>query len=291
MKFYVIGAGKVGGALTFALRKAKQRVTLRASRSGLPARAITADLLVLAVRDGALPALARELAARSLVSRRTAVVHVAGALGPEVLAPLRGRSAGVAQAHPLLSFASKRRVPRLEGALLLVAGDAVAVRRAQELARKLGMVARQWDGVDRTRYHAAAGLVANGAAALADAGARLLELAGCPGRDSARVLGPLLRSVAENVEALGLPVALTGPVRRGDTATVMRHVASIRGAAPDILPLYRASVMAQLPMAAALGDATDRALRELARRVGAGGAVGRPRRRKRSSIAGSVRKR
>ena len=153
------------------------------------------------------------------------------------------------------------------------------------------MVARHWTEVDRTLYHAAAGLVANGAAALADAGARLLELAGCPARDSARVLGPLLRSVAENVERLGLPEALTGPVRRGDAETVVRHIASIQRGASEILPLYRASVAAQLPMAEKLGDASDRALRNLARRVGVSAAQGRSRRRKRSSIAGSVLRR
>jgi predicted short-subunit dehydrogenase-like oxidoreductase (DUF2520 family) len=291
MKIYVIGAGKVGNALTRASREAGLSVTLRASRTGLPARTIVADLLVLAVRDGVLSELASELASRSLVSRRTAVVHLAGALGPEVLAPLRAGSAGVAQAHPMVSFASVRVVPELSGAHLLVAGDAVAVRRARRLARVLGMVAREWPAVDRTFYHAAAGLVANGAAALADAGARLLELAGCPERDAARVLGPLLRSVAENVERLGLPDALTGPVRRGDAATVLRHIASIERAAPEVLPLYRASVAAQLPMAAKLGDASERELRDLARRVGLSGAVARPRRRKRSSVAAGASRR
>jgi predicted short-subunit dehydrogenase-like oxidoreductase (DUF2520 family) len=291
MKFYVIGAGKVGNALTRALRGERQTVTLRASRAGLPARTIVADLLVLAVRDGAVGPLASELAARSLVSRRTAVVHVAGALGPEALAPLREGSAGVAQAHPMVSFASRRMVPQLSGAHLLVAGDAEAVRRARRLARVLGMVAREWPAVDRTRYHAAAGLVANGAAALADAGARLLVLAGCPERDAASVLGPLLRSVAENVQKLGLPDALTGPVRRGDASTVLRHVASIEGAVPEILPLYRASVAAQLPMAAELGDASESALRDLARRVGVSGATAGKRRGKRATVARSASRR
>jgi hypothetical protein len=179
------------------------------------------------------------------------------------------------------------------------------------------MTARTWAEVDRASYHAAAGLVANGAAALAEAGARLLELAGCPARDSARVLGPLLRSVAENVERLGLPEALTGPVRRGDAETVLRHIASIERGLPDVLPLYRASVRAQLPMARELGDATESALADLARRVGVGdvgqsgrrpapahlvGQSGRrpapanlvrapPRRRKRPSVAVAARKR
>jgi predicted short-subunit dehydrogenase-like oxidoreductase (DUF2520 family) len=229
---------------------------------------IDVDLLVLAVRDGVLPELACALAAGPSVSARTAVIHVAGALGPEVLAPLRDCSAGVAQAHPMLSFASKHVVPRLTGGHLLVSGDAVAVRRARRLARVLGMVARSWIDVDRAMYHAAAGLLANGAAALAGASAELLELAGCPIQDTGRVLAPLLRSVADNLQSLGLPAALTGPVRRGDAETVLRHMAAIERAMPQILPLYRESVSAQLSMALALGDASRQKLAELAERAG-----------------------
>jgi len=288
VRVYVLGAGKVGTALSRALGAAGIRVTLRAMRRGLPRRPIDADLLVLAVRDPALPELASELAARSLVSRRTAVVHVAGALGPEVLAPLRGVAAGVAQAHPLLSFAATGKVPRFSGAHLLVQGDAVAVRRARELGRALAMVPRQWDAIDRASYHAAAGLVANGAAALAGVGAELLRVSGAPPEDAARALGPLLRSVADNVERLGLPAALTGPVRRGDVATVLRHLEAIERSLPHALPLYRASVAAQLPMARKLGDASSPALAELERRIRDGARARAPRRGKARRNSGSI---
>ena len=70
--------------------------------------------------------------------------------------------------------------------------------------------------LDEVGYHAAAGLVANGAAALAAVGVELLVVSGVPRKEAPKMLGPLLRSVAENVEALGFPDALTGPIRRGD---------------------------------------------------------------------------
>lgn len=259
MRVVIFGAGKVGRSLARALRAAGVRVTLRAARRGPPTRPIDADLLLLAVRDGALAKLARELA----VTRRTAVVHLAGALGPEVLAPLRGRSAGVGQAHPMISFASPTRVPDLGGGHLLVAGDRAAVARARRMARALGMTARAWPDVDRALYHAAGGLVANGATALAAAGAQLLVLAGAPERDVPRVLGPLLRSVAGNVAALGLPEALTGPVRRGDASAVRAHLERIRRDAPGLAQLYLAAARAQIPLAKALGDATPAALAQI----------------------------
>lgn len=263
MKVWIFGAGKVGRALQRALRGGSHRVTLRARRRGVPARPPAADLVILAVRDDQLSPLVAELAERRALDRRAAVVHVAGALGPEVLAPLRELSAGIGQAHPLISFASSRSLPTLKGGQLLVDGDPAAVRRARALARALGMTARQWPRLDRAAYHAAACLVAGGAATLAAAGARLLEAAGAPEGDAGRALGPLLRSVAENVERIGLPDALTGPVRRGDARTVDAHLACVVERTPELVPLYLAISAAELPLARSLGDAPAASLDEI----------------------------
>jgi predicted short-subunit dehydrogenase-like oxidoreductase (DUF2520 family) len=235
-------------------------VTLRAARKGAPRGPIGADLLVLAVRDGQLEALVRELLARRSVDRRTAVVHCAGALGPEPLAPLRGVASGVAQMHPMISFASPTAPPTLDRGQVNVDGDPAAVRVARRVARVLGMSPRRLPGLDKVAYHASAGLVANGAAALAAAGTELLGRAGVSPALAARMLGPLLRSVADNVERLGLPGALTGPVRRGDARGVERHLEVIRSRTPELVPLYRALVLAQIPLARQLADADPASL-------------------------------
>jgi predicted short-subunit dehydrogenase-like oxidoreductase (DUF2520 family) len=109
--------------------------------------------------------------------------------------------------------------------------------------------------VDKVAYHAAAGFVANGAAALAAAGTELFAQGGVPPAVAAKMLGPLLRSVADNVERLGLPAALTGPVRRGDLVGVERHRDVIAGRTPHLTALYRALVAAQIPLARQIGDA------------------------------------
>jgi predicted short-subunit dehydrogenase-like oxidoreductase (DUF2520 family) len=266
VKVAIVGAGKVGNALAGAIRATRHSVRLVPARRLSRARFDEA-LVMLAVRDAAISALAAELTARDAIARTSAVVHLAGAFGPELLAPLAGRCAGVAQAHPMLSFASRRFVPELGGAHLLVGGDAAAVRRASALGRAIGMVPRRWKAVDRALYHAAGGLVANGSAAIAAAGARLLVLAGASERDAARVLGPLLRSVGQNIERVGLPRALTGPIRRGDAATVALHVGKIRSSAPDLLPIHAALAELQLELAARIGEAAPRELREIQRLV------------------------
>lgn len=249
---FIVGAGKVGTALARALRSHGERVVLRAARKALP-QSIDAAVVVLAVRDRDLQPLAERLV--GVVSRRAVVVHVAGALGPEPLAPLRGACAGVAQMHPMISFASKRFAPSLARGNVHVQGDPPAVSRARRIARVLGMTPRTVPGLDAVAYHAAAGLVANGAAALAAVGAQLLERAGVDRRTAPKMLGPLLRSVADNVDALGFPEALTGPVRRGDAGGVEKHLVTLREKLPQSVPLYLAAAAAQLPLARAIGDA------------------------------------
>jgi predicted short-subunit dehydrogenase-like oxidoreductase (DUF2520 family) len=157
--------------------------------------------------------------------------------------------------HPMISFASTRFAPHLHHGQVNVDGDRPAVLVAERVARRLGMSPRRLPGIDKVAYHAAAGLVANGAAALAAAGTDLLAKGGVPPSLAAKMLGPLLRSVADNVERLGLPAALTGPVRRGDPQGVARHLEVIADRAPDLIALYRALVAAQIPMARAIGDA------------------------------------
>jgi predicted short-subunit dehydrogenase-like oxidoreductase (DUF2520 family) len=260
MRVFILGNGKVGRGLGRALRKAGWRVEIRPARAGLPAKAITSDLLILAVRDADLGRLSEQLAAGRLVGRNTACVHVAGSLGPDALAPLRAVSAGVAQMHPMISFADPDVPPSLGRGNLHVSGDPVAVRRARAVARALGMTARTIPDLDRIGYHAAAGLVANGAAALAAMGASLLVRSGVSVDDAPRLLGPLLRSVAENVEALGFPAALTGPVRRGDAAGVAKHLRLLGERLPEAVPLYVAATRAQVPLARALPDASKEAL-------------------------------
>jgi len=135
---------------------------------------------VLALRDRQLGIVAADLAASGVVSRKAVVVHNAGSLPAEVLAPLRGVCAGIAQMHPMISFASRKFFPTLARGHVHAKGDKAAETKARALAKKIGMTPRTFAKLDTVAYHAAAGLVANGPAALAAIGEALLGVAGVP---------------------------------------------------------------------------------------------------------------
>lgn len=264
MKVFIFGAGKVGRALARTLRAHGDVVTLTPARKGVPRRRIDADIVILSVREGQLGPIAADLAASGVVKRSAVVVHNAGSLPADALVALRGVCAGVAQMHPMISFASRTFFPTLTRGHCHVKGDPAAEKRARVLARHLGMTPRTFTELDTVGYHAAAGLVANGAAALAAVGAELLVVSGVPRADTSKMLGPLLRSVAENVERLGFPDSLTGPVRRGDAAAIERQMALLDERLASALPLFVASAWAQLPLARKIGDAPPQAFDAMA---------------------------
>ncbi len=254
MRVYIHGAGNAGSALARGLRRAGWPVMLRAARRGLPKR-INADLVVVAVRDSQVRALAESMAQAQVVPPRAVVVHLAGALGPEELAAVRDHCRGVAQMHPMLAFADRRKSPTMFGGHMQVQGDREAERVARAVARALGMVPRSMPGLDRAAYHAAGGIVAAGAIGLAQAAMQVLVGAGVAPKHVGRMLGPLLRSVGENLGRLGVAAALTGPVRRGDSERVAAHLRAVGRVAPGLMALVCESIRAQIPLARALGEA------------------------------------
>ncbi len=263
MRVLIFGAGKLGAPLARLARAAGHVVTLRAARTGLPSRAVVADLVVFALRDKDLGVAAGAWAEAGLLSQSACVVHVSGALSCEVLAPLRAAGVAVAQMHPMISFAHPSYRPPLQGGGCHVAGDARAARLARSFAKSLGLVPRTYAGLDTVGYHAAAAFVANGACALAASGGAVLQAAGVPASDVHLWLGPLLVSVGYNVQHAGFPGALTGPVRRGDAAAVAKHADNLARRAPEALSLYRAALTAQVAMARQLGEVAESALREI----------------------------
>jgi predicted short-subunit dehydrogenase-like oxidoreductase (DUF2520 family) len=260
VRYVILGAGRVGSALAAALARAGRSVELRSARRFRGDASLRGGLVVLAVRDAEVTRWAERLAEGRRVARGSAVVHVAGALGPGALDALRGRVAGVGLAHPAASFPDRRGRCELRGAALVLAGEPVAVRRGAALGRAVGLVPRPIERLDPVGYHAACALAANGGVALAAAAAAVLRGAGVPASIAPRILGPLLRTVAENVERLGPEGALSGPIRRGDAGAVVRHLERLRDLEPTALPLYVALGARQVQLTRELGDVDAAAL-------------------------------
>jgi predicted short-subunit dehydrogenase-like oxidoreductase (DUF2520 family) len=186
---------------------------------------VRADVFVLAISDGAI----HDVAARLTPALRpgTVVLHCAGAQSAELLDGCRHAGAATGVMHPLVSFPTEDAVPELAGTTFVIDGSRRAVTAARKVAKLVG--ARPLSAsVHGPAYHAAAALLANGSAALATVAVELLQRLGIDGGDAELAIGALLRTVADNVENIGVPDALTGPVARGDATTIRAHRAALR---------------------------------------------------------------
>ena len=188
-----------------------------------------------------------EVAAR-IGARRGMALHTCGAKGHRALAAMQGVSAGTL--HPLQTIPDPATgIEALQGAAFAVSGDAGAVAWAERIVRAVdGIVLRIDDGA-RPLYHAAAVLASNALTALLDTARAAIEAAGVPSQESLRALGPLARASVENALRLGPGAALTGPVRRGDSATVAAHRDALRRLPESAGALYRAAGLHALGMA------------------------------------------
>jgi predicted short-subunit dehydrogenase-like oxidoreductase (DUF2520 family) len=256
LSILIIGRGRLGRGLARAFSSTGVRVTTWAGR-GRWARSLP-DVagVVLAVPDRAV----RETSARvvQLVTRPVVVLHVSGSLGPRALSPAENVSIGVM--HPLASVAGVPS-PSFARATFVIDGERAAVALARRLARALG--ARPLvHAIHGPRYHAAASLLANGAAALATRAVDLLEGLGLSRREAERAAGGLLGTVSENVARLGVPASLTGPIVRGDAETVRRHREALANDAASLRAYDAiAPLVLETARAAGLSDTHARSVR------------------------------
>lgn len=250
MNILIVGRGRVGSGLRRALRASGLHEVRSAGRNVQPSRVREADTILLAVSDDAIEPVAESVSPH--LRPGAAVLHCAGARGTDLLAACEARGAAVGVMHPLVSFPSARRSPSLRGTTFTLQGSARALTVGRQVARACGaraLIAQ----TGAPGYHAAAALVANGAAALAFVSAGVLERLGFEKRDAERAIGGLLKSVGDNVQELGVPAALTGPIARGEVGTVEAHRRAIRRFGRDALSTYDAMVPVVVRCARAAG--------------------------------------
>jgi len=239
MNILIMGRGRVGRALHRALDSTEHESSLSSGRRWKTASVQRADTVILTVPDHAIEAVAHDIAAD--LSSGTTVLHCAGAKGAHVLQACAVRGAATGVMHPLVSFPSTRSAPGFEGTSFAVNGSRHALATSRRIARACGaraIVAQTGDPA----YHAAAALTANGAVALAFVSVGILERLGFDKRPAERAIGGLLRTVGENVERLGVPGALTGPIARGEESVVASHRRALRRADRSALSAYDAVV-------------------------------------------------
>lgn len=253
LRVALLGAGAVGTAVAATLKSKGHAITavwsrtpssaeraaarLGAVRHDAPAHAVEdATLVLIGASDAAIAPVAD--AAAPGLAPGAVVVHLAGSLGLDILAGAAGSGALVAALHPVQAL------PDVDTAVDRLPGSAWGVTCGSELEAWAKALVEELDGApvmvaekDRALWHAAAAVTSNGIAALLSTGTAILDRIGVVGPEA--VLGPLAAGTVANVRARGASGdAFTGPVVRGDAATIARHLASLKDRLPELLDEY-----------------------------------------------------
>jgi predicted short-subunit dehydrogenase-like oxidoreductase (DUF2520 family) len=230
-------AGRAFGPGTLAL-SAKQLGRL--SKDQLD-RINRCSVVLIATPDDVIASVARQLAQISKAQRvRRVALHTSGALASDVLEAMRGAGFAVGSLHPLVSISESRAGARLlTRTFFSIEGDPAAVRAGKSLVKALGGESFLIDSGRKALYHAAALTASPNMTALFDIAVDMLGVCGLKPARARRILLPLVESTVANLAKQDAATALTGTFKRGDKATVLKHLAALKDAnLPQALAAY-----------------------------------------------------
>jgi predicted short-subunit dehydrogenase-like oxidoreductase (DUF2520 family) len=278
LKVGIIGAGTFGTALAVRLsRKGYQisAVTSRSRSSSLrlvqhvgggqifdSAQAVVdnSDFIFLTTPDDAIPVLVNE----TRWHQGQFVVHCSGADSLDVLEPARIVGAHVGSFHPLQTFASiQKAIENIPGSTFALEGEGNLLDILKKMAEDLEGHWIKLNSGDKAAYHAAAVMTCNYMVTLVKMSTDLWQGFGISKEQALQALLPLLKGTVNNLENLGIPAALTGPIARGDMGTVQIHLNALKQTSPEMIPAYCELGLQTVPIALSKGRISDHKAAEI----------------------------
>lgn len=204
-----------------------------------------ADITFITTPDDLISATCEELSRNPFIKMGSVVLHCSGSLSSDALISIKAKGCYVASAHPMRSFAKPElSVAQYSGTYCAVEGDKEALAPVCFLFNAIGSTTYEIDRMKKSSYHAAGVFASNYLVTLAQQALSCMKDAGVENEMAMHVITNIMRGTVSNLEkTLSPEQSLTGPIKRGDIATIMNHMASLTD-------------MEQKHLYAALGKAT-----------------------------------
>ncbi len=278
LKLGFIGAGTVGTALAVRLSSKGYQVIAVSSRSQPSARKLaqavsgcrtfnnnqnvadTAGLIFITTPDDTIASVASEIQWH----RGQSVVHCSGALSTDILESAKKLGAQVGAFHPLQTFASvKQAIENIPGSTFAVEAEEPLLSTLKDIATALDGHWIELKANDKVAYHAAAVIVCNYLVTLIKLATDLWQSFNIPQSQATQALLPLIRGTIHNIDTVGIPQCLTGPIARGDIKTIKKHLDALQKVAPALLSTYQELGLQTIPVALAKGKINQHQAEEL----------------------------
>ncbi len=276
LKIGFIGAGTVATALAIglsnkgysvvavsshSLKSAKKLACLIGDCQAMPDNqrvADNADLVFITTPDDVIASVAAEVRWQPGQN----VVHCSGADSTDILEPARKAGAFVGVFHPLQTFASLKQ-ENLPGITFALEAEEPLLKTLKDMATTLGGRWIEISAGDKVVYHAAAVFACNYLVTLVKMATDLWQSFNIPPEQAIQALLPLLRGTINNIDAIGIPQCLTGPVARGDLGTIKKHINALQKVAPELVATYQELGLKTIPIALAKGRIEQKQANEL----------------------------
>ena len=228
-----------------------------------------ADVWLIATRDDAIRTSCDTLAATDKLTPDDIVFHVSGATPSSALGSAAARGALTASVHPIKTFPdAELAVQRFPGTYCGAEGHPDALRVLKPAFESIGATVFEIAPELKPIYHAGGVFSCNYLAALIETAVCAHERAGIPRAASLKALEPFVRETVDAIFDKGPARALTGPIARGDVATVGRQLAALEDWDAGIAMLYRGLGLVAVALAESDGRIDARRVAELRQALG-----------------------
>jgi predicted short-subunit dehydrogenase-like oxidoreductase (DUF2520 family) len=192
------------------------------------------------------------------------VVHSSGAHSVDILESARKLGASVGSFHPLQTFAGiDQAIKNLPGSTFALEAEEPLLSTLKELAGLLNGNRVELKPGDKVLYHTAAVFACNYLVTLVKLALDLWKDFGVSTKEATEALLPLIKGTINNIDSIGLPDCLTGPVARGDLGTIERHLRALQARSPSLLTTYEELGLQTIPIALAKGKINQQRAEEM----------------------------
>ena len=228
----------------------------------------SADIWLIATPDNEIKAASAVLRTASVLRESDTVFHCSGALNA---AELDISDCHTASVHPIHSFADPQQsISQFAGTPCGMEGNRSALDRLQPLFERVAAKPFVIDSEQKALYHAATVMTCNYLVSLLELGQKMLTAAGVSPQQGVNPLEPLIRQTLDNYFNTDAISALTGPISRGDTATVASHIQALQQQPNNWQQVYRALGNTTRAIAAKQGQASAENLSAIDRLLNSG---------------------
>ena len=153
------------------------------------------------------------------------VFHFSGHKSSQILSKMQKIGFHTASLHPLKSISdSHQAFKTFACTYCAIEGDSYALGALEDFVRRIQGIPISIKSEHKPLYHAAAVIACNYSITLYDIAMSIYRRIGLDEETARKLLVPLLTGTISNFEKLGTPKALTGPIERGDTSTIIEHM-------------------------------------------------------------------